>query len=128
MKRAWIVGLLFLAVPGAAVGQQEGPTDDTRLELQTQLDSLSVLLQRMGANDDRAPAMERRVADLEQRLRLGDFRPVDVVGLSVRGQEEWTGNFPVQPDQTIVLAGLPPISLKGVLHSEAEGVIRGALA
>jgi len=82
----------------------------------------------MDVDDDRAPDIERRVTGVEQRLRFGDFRPGDVVGLSVRGQEDWTGNFPVQPDQTIVLSGLPPIPLAGVLHSEAEEIIRGALA
>jgi len=127
MKHAWIAGLLLLGIPTAGLAQQEGPTDDTRMELNSQRDSLSALLQQMDVGDDRVPAMERRLAELEQRLRLGDFRPGDIVGLSVRGQEEWTGNFPVQPDQTIVLSGLPPIQLAGVLHSEALDVIRGML-
>ncbi|MFQ5530862.1 MAG: polysaccharide biosynthesis/export family protein, partial [Gemmatimonadota bacterium] len=130
MKHVWIAGLFVLGVPSIAVTQQVevGPSDDTRLELEAQRDSLSTVLQTMSVGDDRAPAIERRVAELEQRLRFGDFRPGDVVGLSVRGQESWTGNFPVQPDQTIVLDGLPPIPLDGVLHSEAQEVIRAALA
>ncbi len=130
MKHAWIAGLLLLSAPAAAVAQQAGPgpTQDTRRALESRRDSLTSLLQQMDVDDDRAPDIERRVADVEQRLRFGDFRPGDVVGLSVRGQEDWTGNFPVQPDQTIVLSGLPPIPLAGVLHSEAEEVIRGALA
>ncbi len=130
MKQAWIAALLLLSVPTAALSQQvdPGPTQDTRRELETKRDSLNSLLQQMSVGDERAPDIERRVADLEQRLRFGDFRPGDVVRLTVRGQEEWTGSFPVQPDQTIVLSGLPPIPLAGVLHSEAQGVIRGALA
>ncbi len=130
MKHAWIAGLLFLSVPAVAMAQQAvpGPTQDTRRVLESRRDSLTLLLQQMAVDDGRAPAIERSVADVEQRLRFGDFRPGDVVVLSVRGQEDWTGNFPVQPDQTIVLSGLPPIPLAGVLHSEAEEVIRGALA
>ncbi len=130
MKHAWFVGLLLLSVPTVVLAQQvdPGPSQDTRRELEMRRDSLNSLLQEMNVNDDRAPDIERRVANLEQRLRFGDFRPGDVVGLSVRGQESWTGNFPVQPDQTIVLDGLPPIPLAGVLHSEAHEVIRGALA
>lgn len=130
MKHSWIAGLLLLTVPAVVNAQQvdPGPSHDTRRELETRRDSLTSLLQQMDVDDDRAPDIERRVADVEQRLRFGDFRPGDVVGLTVRGQDEWTGNFPVQPDQTIVLDGLPPISLVGVLHSEALEVIRGALA
>ena len=130
MKHAWIAGLLLLSAPAAAFSQQADPgsTQDTRRELETRRDSLNSLLQQMSVGDERAPDLERRVANVEQRLRFGDFRPGDVVGLSVRGQEDWTGNFPVQPDQTIVLSGLPPIPLAGVLHSEAQEVIRGALA
>ena len=130
MKHAWIAGLLLLSAPAGAMAQQvgPGPTQDTRRELESRRDSLTSLLQQMDVDDDRAPDIERRVASVEQRLRFGDFRPGDVVGLSVRGQEDWTGNFPVQPDQTIVLSGLPPIPLAGVLHSEAEEIIRGALA
>jgi len=130
MKHAWIAGLLLLIAPATAMAQQAGPgpTQDTRQELETKRDSLTSLLQQMDVGDDRAPDIERRIADVEQRLRFGDFRPGDVVGLIVRGQEDWTGSFPVQPDQTIVLPALPPIPLAGVLHSEAEEVIRGALA
>ena len=130
MKHAWIAGLLLLIAPATAVAQQAGPgpTQDTRQELETKRDSLTSLLQQMDVGDDRAPGIERRIADVEQRLRFGDFRPGDIVGLIVRGQEDWTGSFPVQPDQTIVLSTLPPIPLAGVLHSEAEEVIRGALA
>ena len=130
MKHAWIAGLLLLTVPAVVNAQQvdPGPSQDTRHELETRRDSLTSLLQQMDVDDDRAPDIERRVAAVEQRLRFGDFRPGDVVGLTVRGQEDWTGDFPVQPDQSIVLSGLPPIPLAGVLHSEAEEVIRGALA
>ncbi|TFG66329.1 MAG: hypothetical protein E4H28_02320, partial [Gemmatimonadales bacterium] len=130
MKHAWIAALLLLSSPAAAMAQQAvpGPTQDTRQELESRRDSLTSLLEQMDVGDERAPDIERRIADVEQRLRFGDYRPGDVVGLTVRGQEEWTGDFPVQPDQTIVLSGLPPIPLAGVLHSEAEEVIRGALA
>ena len=130
MKHAWIAGLFLLSVSTVVQAQQvdPGPAQDTRRELETRRDSLAALLLQMDVDDERAPDIERRVANVEQRLRFGDFRPGDVVGLSVRGQDDWTGNFPVQPDQTIVLSGLPPIPLAGVLHSEAEEVIRGALA
>lgn len=127
MKHAWIAAALLLTMPVAASAQQAVPGNDTRLALETRRDSLTALLQQMEVGDERAPAIERRVADIEQRLRFGDYRPGDVVGLSVRGQEDWTGNFPVQPDQTIVLPGLAPIPLAGVLRSEAEDVIRASL-
>lgn len=127
MKHAWIAALLVLSV-AAPLAAQQGPRYDTRDGLAARRDSLTLVIGSLGGGDDRVPQLERRVAGIEERLRIGDYRPGDVVGLTVRGQETMTGNFPVQPDQTIKIEGVPPIPLAGVLFSEAEGVIRGALA
>lgn len=127
MKHAWIVALLLFSAV-APLSAQQGPRYDTRGDLEARRDSLTLVIGSLADNDERLSQLERRVATVEQRLRIGDHRPGDVVGLVVRGQEEMTGNFPVQPDQTIKLPGVPPIPLAGVLFSEAEEVIRGALA
>lgn len=127
MKHAWIAALLLAGV-ATPLSAQQGPRYDTRGGLEARRDSLTLVIGSLGGNDERRPPLERRVATIEQRLRVGDYQPGDVVGLIVRGQEEMTGSFPVQPDQTIKLPGVPPIPLAGVLYSEAQEVIRGALA
>ena len=59
------------------------------------------------------------------RLRLaeGDFQVGDQIDLAVVGEPTLTGRFTVLPDRTLPLANLPPISLKGVLRSEAAGYL-----
>lgn len=127
MKQMWITAALLLGV-FSPLGAQESARLDTREELQARRDSLTEVLTLLGARDERADDVQRRIATIEQRLRIGDFRPGDMVSLEVRGREEYTGNFPVQPDQSLELPGLDPIPLAGVLYSEATGVIRNALA
>lgn len=127
MKQMWITAALLLGVL-SPLRAQESARLDTREELQARRDSLTEVLTLLGDRDDRADGVQRQIATIEQRLRIGDFRPGDMVSLEVRGREEYTGNFPVQPDQTLELPGLDPIPLAGVLYSEATGVIRNALA
>lgn len=127
MKHAWIAALLLLGSV-STLGAQEGQRSDTRAELEARRDSLAEALVLLEPEDERTAVVERRLATVEQRLRIGDFRPGDMVSLDVRGREEYTGNFPVQPDQTLELPGLEPVSLAGVLYSEAAEVIRSALA
>lgn len=128
MKHAFLAGLLLLGSVSVLGAQDaQGPRSDTREELEARRDSLQQVL--LGIDRaERAAEVERRIATIEQRLRLGDFRPGDMVSLEVRGRQEYTGNFPVQPDQTLELTGLDPIPLAGVLYSEATDVIRGSLA
>lgn len=122
-----VVSASVLAASASTASAQDGPRTDTREELEMRRDSLANVLVRID-EEARASEVERRIATIEQRLRLGDFRPGDMVSLEVRGREEYTGNFPVQPDQSLELPGLEPIPLGGVLYSEATDVIRGALA
>lgn len=128
ISAALLVATVSMLVASVATASaQEGPRTDTREELETRRDSLANVLVRLN-DEERTSDVERRIATIEQRLRLGDFRPGDMVSLEVRGREEYTGNFPVQPDQSLELPGLDPVPLGGVLYSEAADVIRGALA
>ena len=127
MKHLWMAAVLLIG-SATTLGAQDGPRTDTRDDLEARRDSLAEVLVVLDADDERTEAVERRLATVEQRLRLGDFRPGDMVSLDVRGREEFTGNFPVQPDQSLELPGIDPVPLRGVLYSEAPGVIREALA
>lgn len=127
MKHLWMAAVLLIG-SATTLGAQDGPRTDTRDDLEARRDSLAEVLVTLDAGDERTEEVERRLATVEQRLRLGDFRPGDMVSLDVRGREEYTGNFPVQPDQSLELPGIDPVSLRGVLYSEAPGVIEEALA
>lgn len=127
MKHLWMVAVLLIG-SATTLGAQDGPRTDTRDDLEARRDSLAEILVLLDANDERTEDVERRLATVEQRLRIGDFRPGDMVSLDVRGREEYTGNFPVQPDQSLELPGIDPVPLRGVLYSEAPGVIRDALS
>lgn len=127
MRHIWIAGVLLLGTM-APLGAQQSARLDTREDLEARRDSLTDVLTLLNDEDERAGDVQRRIATIEQRLRIGDFRSGDMVSLEVRGREEYTGNFPVQPDQTLELPGLDPISLSGVLYSEATDVIRDGLA
>lgn len=127
MKHLWMAAVLLIG-SATTLGAQDGPRTDTRDDLEARRDSLAEVLAVLDAGDERTEQVERRLATVEQRLRLGDFRPGDMVSLDVRGREEYTGNFPVQPDQSLELPGIDPIPLGGVLYSEAPAVIRDALA
>jgi len=118
--------LVLLASPAAA--QQAGGRHDSRDRLEARRDSLAALLRDSVGEDDRVRGLERELTAIETRLRVGDYRPGEVVGLKVRGQPQWTGSFTVQPDQTLSLPGVRPIPMAGVLHSEAYEVIRSGLA
>lgn len=127
MKHLWMIAALLLGT-ATTLGAQDGPRTDTRADLETRRDSLAQVLAMLGAGDQRSEDVESRIATIEQRLRIGDFRAGDMVGLAVRGQEQYTGNFPIQPDQTLELPGIDPVPLGGTLYSEAPGVIREALS
>ncbi|MCL7963034.1 MAG: SLBB domain-containing protein [marine benthic group bacterium] len=124
--RIILVAAFCCASPLSA--QVEGGRLDSRAMLEMRRDSLEGrLLQVSDSDGEEARAMERQIAGIEQRLERGDFRPGEVVGLEVRGQPQWTGSFTVQPDQTLVLPGVPPIDMDGVLYAEAHDVIQTGL-
>ncbi len=81
----------------------------TRAELQQALDTMS--------RSARNGVVGRSI---EARLRNGDFLPGDRVQISVIGDTTLSGTFVVRPDGTIVLPNIDPISMRGVLRSEAE--------
>ncbi len=103
-----------------------GPHDASRQQLEALRDSLLADIASWGgAAYDSAGAF--RLGVVERRLREGDFDVGDVVDL-VTSEEKWTGQFTVQPDRTLDLPDIPPISLYGVLYSEGEEALRSDLS
>lgn len=125
--RALVSALLLAAAVGlpATVAAQSGvPTLATREQLDQRSQELEARLQAGGLEQEERA---RLAADLERvrtRLEEGDFRPGDVVSMDVWGNEELSGDFTVDADGRIQMAGLDPVSLDGVLYAEADSVIR----
>ena len=119
MQRALLLAVLMgtVMLPPALSAQQVGSRLDSRAQLESRRDSLESRLLQLGDGDsDETLDVERQIAGIDQRLGQGDFRAGEVVGLEVRGQPQWSGSFTVQPDQTLVLPGVPPIDMNGVLY------------
>ena len=129
MQRVFLAVMLGAVLfPPALSAQQVGSRLDSRAQLEMRLDSLENRLFQLGDGDsDEVLDVERQIVWIDQRLEQGDFRGGEVVGLEVRGQPQWTGSFTIQPDQTLVLPGVPPIAMDGVLYSEAQNVIHAGL-
>ena len=129
MQRVFLAVLIGAVLfPPALFAQNVGNRLDSRAQLETRRDSLESRLFQLGDGDsDEVLDVERQIAGLDQRLAQGDFRAGEVVGLEVRGQPQWTGSFTVQPDQTLILPGVPQIAMDGVLYSEAQDVITAGL-
>ncbi|MFQ5747063.1 MAG: polysaccharide biosynthesis/export family protein [Gemmatimonadota bacterium] len=125
MKRSLLLpgtlSLLLVAPPVSAqvTGHQRF---QSRAEVIAERDSLRRAVST--ATDEEALiVIQDRLARVENRLQVGDFLPGDVLSLIVTGQTQWTGNFTIQTDQTLLLPDVDPIPLAGVLYSEAEAVI-----
>lgn len=129
MQRVFLAVLMGAVLfPPALSAQQVGSRLDSRAQLEMRRDSLESRLFQLGDSDsDEVLDVERQIVGINQRLEQGDFRGGEVVGLEVRGQPQWTGSFTIQPDQTLVLPGVPPIDMDGVLYSEAQDVIHAGL-
>lgn len=80
---------------------------------------LEALLARK--SDSLSPQEERLI---RERLRNGDLQPGDRVALVVRGEQQLTDTFTVQPDRTLLLPNMEPIPVQGVLRSELPGYLR----
>lgn len=70
---------------------------------------------------------DRRAA-IQLRLEEGDFRPGDLVALSVVNEEPLTDTFTVRTGRTILLPNIGELSLRGVLRSELRSHMQTELA
>ena len=68
------------------------------------------------------------LASVQSRLRVGDFAVGDKVLLRVAGEETLSDTFSVRSGRVLVLPSMPPLSLEGILRSEADSVIVGFLS
>lgn len=99
----------------------------TRAELETTLLQIDTILGSPGYSSRIRDAKRREQALVRQRLQEGDLFVGDVLTITVLGEDGLTGSFPVGAGRMLLLPGLEPIPLHGVLRSEAEAHIATAL-
>lgn len=124
---SWTVTSLLMLLPAMTSAQEANPYSATRHELRSRLDSLLAIQDASASSETNG--VTRRVRVLERRLSNGDFRPGDQVRIVVEGQDSYTGNYTLTPEVGVDIPQLEDaIPLDGVLYSEADSVIRTALA
>lgn len=123
-----LAAALALAPLSAAAQPDPARREPTRAELE-------VLLARSdGAARDPALAAEDRARAADEaalvraRLRDGDLQPGDQVALVVEGEPALTATFTVSPRRELVLPGMDPLTLAGVLRTELEDRARAHVA
>jgi len=65
---------------------------------------------------------------LRRRIVQGDFRPGDAIVLEVRADSMLTDTFRVQPPRQLLLPGVDPIDLTGILRDEIDPYLDRELA
>jgi protein involved in polysaccharide export with SLBB domain len=115
---AGVLAALSIAAP--ALAAQEGspsPTDATRAQLETSAAQLEQMA--ASASGEEQLQFATQAAAIRTRLRDGDFKAGDRIVVSVdTGVVAAADSFAVREGPAVELPGMPPISLKGVLHSE----------
>lgn len=127
--------LLFctIALPSVVAGQGRSVYDASvralagRRELTALADSLARAMTQPGVSDARRRAMQEDLDIQRQRLAIGDISPGDriLVRMALDGMRQDTSGtrqdtLVISSESTIDVAGVPPISLRGLLHSEVE--------
>jgi protein involved in polysaccharide export with SLBB domain len=64
-----------------------------------------------------------QVAEIQRRLRDGDFQAGDRIWLQVDGETTLTDTFTVRTGPSLELPQLPALSLRGVLRAELDSVL-----
>lgn len=100
----------------------------SRAELEMSLATIDTILRSPGYSTRIREAKRREATLIRERLGEGDLQVGDQLSITVQNESTYTGMFVVQGGRMLVLPGLPGISLRGVLRSEAEGYISKELA
>jgi len=122
---------VLLLLPHFASAQQAttGSQYATRADLEAQVQELTQQLAREEElKKDDVKTLQYELLVAEDRLVNGDFQPSDALQLDVQAMTQFTGSFTLDRQKRLVLPTIDPISLQGVLYSEAEEAIRAGLA
>jgi hypothetical protein len=124
---ATVLALLLAAgAPGTIEAQSAETPILTRRIIEQRVAAAEAAAAQTGDGGERSRYQEQAQA-LRERLRFGDFLPGDRMLVSVTRGTPPTDTVVVAVDTTITLAGLPPMSVRGVLRSELAAYIESQL-
>jgi len=122
---------VLLLVPHFASAQQAstGSSYATRTDLEAQVQELKQqLAHEEDLKKDDVKTLQYELQIAEDRLVNGDFQPSDALQIDVQNMTQFTGTFTLDRQRNLVLPTIDPISMQGVLYSEAEDAVRDGLA
>jgi hypothetical protein len=127
-RSASLLALLLLTLAGPSSAQE--PISGrramaTRAELQASLEEAQRIVSSRAYSDDLRNQKKQEMALLEDRLQDGDFRNGDQIQVIMSvpvtpGGTPINGIYTISPGQGLQLPGLPEISIRGVIRSEAQ--------
>lgn len=132
MCRPALAAAMILASVSLAGAQQATTSSSfaTRAELEAQLQELQQQISQLDTKKDKdeIETLQYEVSVAKGRLADGDFQASDALQLTVQNMVEFTGTFYLDRNLDLVLPTIDPISLRGVLYSEAEKAITDGLS
>lgn len=121
--------LVLCARPAAAQPGWDTPRrEPTRAELEQQLARAAAAAANVALGDELRQRAGNEAELLRVRLRDGDLQPGDQVALQVEGEQALTATFTVTPGRELVLPGMDPLALDGVLRTELQDRVRAHVA
>ena len=100
----------------------------TRAELEASLIQIDSILKSPGYSSRIREAKRKESTLIRERLVEGDLQVGDQMAITVLNETAFTGTFTIQAGRQLVLPGIEPIPVRGVLRSEAEGYVSEKLA
>lgn len=113
---ALVFGLLLAAGTLPVQAQQNAPPPPPRVE------ATRAELEAVAAHPPKGMSPADRAA-VAARLTTGDFAVGDQIMIEVQGDTTYSDTFTVRSGRVLMLPSLPPLSMEGVLRSEADSVI-----
>lgn len=124
-----LAALAFAARPAAAQPGWDTPRrEPTRTELEQQLARSAAAAANPALADDLRQRAANDAELLRARLRDGDLQPGDQVALQVEGEQALTATFTLNPRRELLLPGMDPLPLEGVLRTELQDRVRAHVA
>ena len=124
-RLALAAALALAALPAAAQPGTDAPRrEPTRAELEALLARSEDAARAPGVSDEERTRAAGEAELIRARLRDGDLQAGDQVALEVEGEQALTASFVVTPRRELVLPGMDPVSLQGVLRTELEDRMR----
>jgi len=116
---------LLLVCTGALAAQNAGSSDvrglhASRADLEQMLVSAEQRANAAGVSGEHRAHARAEADAIRARLQDGDFQVGDEVTLYIEGHPDFSKEYTVEPDRTIVVPGIGTVPLRGVLRSELE--------